>query len=176
MKQSSCTDLHYTAKANMVTAIFLGKHTDSIPGVVVKIRHRTKHFVFFQLFHGLWQLGIQSATPYIAVDGVQPLLVDLLQRMIFCKSPLCSAFRITDLLTGAVQFVPRRKATSVFGMLYVGGQDPFLPHPAEFFLRAFFRNRHGKLADFIRRLHRRKIPVSQWAGKGFCHFGQHGIW
>ncbi len=117
----------------MITAIFLGKLTGCIPGVVVKIRHETKHFVFFQLFHGFWQLGIQSATPYVAVDGVQSLLVDLLQRMISRRSPLCPAFRITDLPTGAVQFVPRRKATSVFGMLCVGGQDPFLEDTA--FLR-----------------------------------------
>lgn len=115
MKQSLCAALHYTAKANMITAIFLGKLTGCIPGVVVKIRHGTKHFVFFQLFHGLWQLGIQSATPYVAVDGVQSLLVDLLRKMIFCKSPLCPAFRITNLPTGAMQFVPRRKATAVLG-------------------------------------------------------------
>ena len=92
-----------------------------------------EHLILCQLFHRLGKSLIQRATFYIAVYGIQTLLINLFQRMIVRKFPLRSAFQIADLPASAVQLVPRCKAAAVFGVPCVDGQKPFATDTA--FLR-----------------------------------------
>lgn len=81
-----------------------------------------EHLIFCQFFHNLRKVSVQSTTLYIAVYGIQPLLINLFQRMIVRKFPLFSVFQVTDLPAGAVQLVPRSVAAAVFGVPCIGGQ------------------------------------------------------
>ena len=83
-----------------------------------------KHLIFCQLLHNLRKISVQSTTLHIAVYGIQPFLINLLQRMIVRKFSLFSTFQITDLTASAVQLVPRCIATAVFGVPCIGGQKP----------------------------------------------------
>ena len=89
-----------------------------------------EHLIFCQPFHDLRKIFIQSTTLYIAVYGVQTLLMYLLHWMIIRKLPLFSAFQIADLPTGAVQLISRRITAAVFGVPCVGCQKPFAADPA----------------------------------------------
>ena len=84
-----------------------------------------EHLIFCQFLHNLRKISVQSTTLHIAVYGIQPLLINLFQRMIVRKLPLFSAFQIADLPTGAVQLIPRRITAAVFGVPCVGCQKPF---------------------------------------------------
>ena len=79
-----------------------------------------EHLIFCQLLHNLRKISVQSTTLHIAVYGIQPFLINLLQRMIVRKFSLFSTFQITDLTASAVQLVPRCIAATVFGVPCVG--------------------------------------------------------
>ena len=59
---------------------------------ISNIADRPKHLIFCQLLHNLRKISVQSTTLHIAVYGIQPFLINLLQRMIVRKLPLFSAF------------------------------------------------------------------------------------
>ena len=93
---------------------------------------RSEHLILCQLLHNLRKISVQSTTLHIAVYGVQPFLINLLQRMIVRKLSLFSAFQIADLPASAVQLVPRCIAAAVFGVPCVGGEEPLAADPAFF--------------------------------------------